>query len=58
MLIKMISTKQKHKRRYNCNKSKLRKNIERERERERKREAKKINWFDDCIMDVVHPCYV
>ena len=45
MLIKMISTKQKHIRRYNCNKSKLRKNIERERERERKREAKKINWF-------------
>ena len=41
MLIKMISTKQKHIRRCNCNKSKLRKNIYRERERE----AKKINWF-------------
>ena len=34
MLIKMISTKQKHIRRCNCNKSKLRKNRERERERE------------------------
>ena len=48
MLIKMISTKQKHIRRCNCNKSKLRKNIYiyiyREREREKLR--KLIGLFE------------
>ena len=46
MLIKMISTKQKHIKRCNCNKSKLRKNRERERERERERLSKLFGLFE------------